>query len=346
MEDKIEKPINKKLKDKITPKFENYYFFIFICIIAIELFLIFNSSRKSKEQKKLFKDKHNILTNRKNNISELLNEIEINEQEIKSIEMNSIPKNKEMLQICQSEQNDLITTNNNLSELYQKSFEDYESKKEILNFEINEKNSSIKELLIELKDKVLIRTNLEEKLDILEEKNLGDIPKIRMKSTILENDDNKKIILTKWLSSLGVGEVKKYKLIFSASEHDFDSFSFHEICGSEDIKNTLIIIKTEKDDIIGGFTFASWGANSLISYDDKAFVFNLNKEMKFRVSSPSNAIHSKINDGPIFGMYDLIINLNKLKVQEKMESYGDKDLGIGSETLNIANYEVFNVVFN
>jgi hypothetical protein len=167
-----------------------------------------------------------------------------------------------------------------------------------------------------------------------------------MKSSILDKDDNKILLLTKWLSGIGIGEVKKIKLIYSAEDHDFDSFSFHEICGNEDIRNTLIIIKTEKDDIIGGFTFASWKANSLISYDDKAFVFNLNKEMKIRVSSPSNAIHSKINDGPIFGMYDLIINLNKLKVQEKMESYGDKDLGIGHDAINIVNYEAFTVIFN
>ena len=175
---------------------------------------------------------------------------------------------------------------------------------------------------------------------------IGEVPKIRMKSSILENDDNKILLLTKWLSGVGNGEVKKIKLIYSAVDHDFDSFSFHEICGNEDIKNSLIIIKTENNDIIGGFTLASWRANSLISYDDKAFVFNLNKEMKIRVSSPSNAIHSKINDGPIFGMYDLIVNLNKLKVQEKMESYGDKDLGIGTNVVNIVNYEVFTIIFN
>ena len=82
-----------------------------------------------------------------------------------------------------------------------------------------------------------------------------------------------------------------------------------------------------------------------MSYDDKAFVFNLKKQLRIRVSEPSYAINSKINDGPIFGKYDLIINLNKIKVQEKMESYGDKDLGIGNSVLKIINYEVFTIIF-
>ena len=208
------------------------------------------------------------------------------------------------------------------------------------------KNFTIKELYNELKDKVLIRTNLEDKLDILEEKLIGDIPYIRMKSTILENDENKKNLLIKWISSVAGKEIKKCKLIFSAEEHDFDSFTFHEICGDEDIENTLIIIKTENNDIIGGFTYASWRANSLISFDDKAFLFNLNKEIKIRISNPSYAINSRINDGPIFGISDLIINYDKLKVQEKMECYGDRDLEIGSDIIKIDNYEVFTIIFN
>ena len=83
----------------------------------------------------------------------------------------------------------------------------------------------------------------------------------------------------------------------------------------------------------------------MICYDDKAFLFNLNEKVKIRVSSPSYAINSRINDGPIFGMYDLIINDDKLKVQEKMECYRDKDLGIGSHIIGIDNYEVFTIIF-
>jgi len=345
MDEKYEKPLSKQKQDTPTPNFQNYYTFIFIFIIIIEVFLIINSSQKYKHQKELLKSNQNIILTKNNNISQLLIQISKNEQEIKENEL-MIKNNKNILQSIEQEKNNLIDQKENLSEKFHESFKEYESMIDILDYEISEKNDTLKELYNNLTDKVLIRNSLEEKLDSLEEKLISEVPKIRIKSKILDNDDNKVLLLTKWLSGIGIGEVKKIKLIYSAEDHDFDSFSFHEICGNEDIRNTLIIIKTEKDDIVGGFTLSSWRANSLISYDDKAFVFNLNKEMKIRVSSPSNAIHSKINDGPIFGMYDLIVNLNKLKVQEKMESYGDKDLGIGYDAVNIVNYEVFTVIFN
>ena len=344
MEKKFIKPT--KNHKKFKPK-QNYGFFniLFICIILIEIFLIAKSREKYKEYKKSFKSKHNLILNLNNNISNLLKEIETNEKEIETIENDTIPNNNIILQSYEKKQNILINESNDLSQAFHKSFEEYESRKEIYDDEIIEKNNTIKELYIELKNNILLRTNLEDKLDNIEEHLTEDLSNINIKSSILENDENKKNLLIKWITGTGEGQIKKIKLIFSAEEYDFDSFSFHEICGNEDIDNTLIIIKTENDDIIGGFTFASWRPNSLISYDDKAFLFNLNKEFKIHVSSPSWAINSRINDGPIFGMYDLIINLDKIKVQEKLESYGDKNLEIGSDIVRIINYEVFTVIF-
>ena len=345
----IDKPMNKKTESKVksTSKsdYGNYYYFLFILIILIEILLIFNSSKKYNQEKNNFKTIHELIVNKKNNISNLLKEIEKIEQEIKNIETKLIPNNKKEYRIIQNEQLNLLMKNDNLSAKFHKSFEEYEKRKEIFDDEIIDKNNTIKELYNELNNKVLIRTNLEDKLDIIEDKISGEIPNIRIKSTILENEENYKNLLIKWIKTTENSEIKKFKLIFSAVEHDFDSFSFHEICGDEDIDNTLIIIKTENNDIVGGFTYASWRANSLISYDDEAFVFNLKKELKIRVSEPQYAINSKINDGPIFGIYDLIVNYNKLKIQKKMESYGDKDLGIENNILNIDNYEVFTIIF-
>ena len=345
MEKKFIKPTKNHKKLKPNQNYGIFYFILFICIILIEIFLIVKSGEKYKEYKKSFKSKHNLILNLNSNISNLLKEIETNEKEIKIIENDTIPNNNIILQSYEKKQNILINESNELSQAFHKSFEEYESRKEIYDDEIIEKNNTIKELYIELKNNILLRTNLEDKLDNIEEHLTEDLSNINIKSSILENDENKKNLLIKWITGTGEGQIKKIKLIFSAEEYDFDSFSFHEICGNEDIDNTLIIIKTENDDIIGGFTFASWRPNSLISYDDKAFLFNLNKEFKIRVSSPSWAINSRINDGPIFGMYDLIINLDKIKVQEKLESYGDKDLEIGSDVVRIINYEVFTVIF-
>ena len=345
MEKEFKKPTKRPIKIKSKEKNGLFYYILFIFIILIELFLIRISSKKYREHKHSFKLKQNLIINLNNNISNLLKEIEKNEKEIQNIENDEIPKNNIILQSCEKEQNDLIIESNNLSVAFHKSFEEYESRKQIYDEEIIEKNNTIKELYTELKNNILIRTKLEDKLDNIEEQLTEVLPNIKIKSSILENEENKKNLLIKWISGIGVGEIKKIKLIYSAEEYDFDSFSFHEICGSEDIENTLIIIKTENDDIIGGFTFASWRPNSLITYDDKAFLFNLNKEFKIRISNPSSAINSRINDGPIFGIYDLIINLDKMKVQEKMESFGDKNLELSSDNIKIINYEVFTVIF-
>ena len=248
------------------------------------------------------------------------------------------------LQMRKDENYNLKEKNKNMSDEISKNYEEYELRKKLFEYKISEDNESLIELKNELNNKSIIMKNLENELDILEDKIYTEIPDIKIKSSILDSNDEKIHLITKWLTTLNIGQVKKYKLIFSAQDYKFDSFSFHEIC-SKDATNTLILIKTEHNDIIGGFTFASWEPNSLINYDDKAFVFNLNKKQKFRISNPSCAINSKINEGPIFGIYDLIINGDKMKVQEKLESYGNNYLGIKNDVVKIINYEVFNVIF-
>lgn len=45
-------------------------------------------------------------------------------------------------------------------------------------------------------------------------------------------------------------------LLYRASEHEFKIFDFHRFC--DDIPNTLILIKTEFEKIIGAYTPISW----------------------------------------------------------------------------------------
>ena len=325
-------------KGKINLK--NIAYILFIFFIIVELYLIINTSKEIEENKINIKTKLKNIIIKKNNISKLhldneklKNDIDI----IKKEQNNELKKYKEINEI-------LLQENQNISQKFHKNFEDYELRIKLFEYKIEEDNETLNELTNELNKKILIKNNLEQKLDKLEEKIYNAIPYIKMKSSILESDKEKINLLTRWISALDIGQIKKYKLIFSAKDYNFDSFYFHDICG-KDIKNTLIIIKTEDNDIIGGFTLASWEANSLLNYDDKAFVFNLNKKKKFRISNPSSAINSRINEGPIFGIYDIIINRNKMKVQKEMESYGNNNLGLNQELINIDNYEVFNVIF-
>ena len=331
-----EKPKLKKKKNLIN----YFYYIIFIVVIIAEIFLLIYITNKLDENKIILNTKVNSVINKKNNISNLIIDNDKLENEIATRKNEQINE----LQICKDENENLIMINKNISDEIHKNYEEYKLRKKLYEYKISEENETLIELKKQFDNKSIIMKNLEKELDILEDKIYTQIPNIKIKSSILEFDDEKINLITKWLTALNIGKIKKYKLIFSAQDYNFDSFSFHEIC-SKDITNTLILIKTEYNDIIGGFTFASWEPNSLINFDDKAFVFNLNKKQKFRISNPSSAINSKINEGPIFGMYDLIINGNKIKVQEKMESYGNNNLGIKQGVVKIKNYEVFNVVF-
>lgn len=331
-----------KEKQKIKRNFNiiNYYNIIFIGVIIIEIFLVIYTSKQLDNNRIILKTKLNNIINKKNNISKLKFDNEKLENEINLIKEEQINN----LLMYKRENENLKEINKNMDDEIHKNYEEYELREKLIEYKIDEDNETLSELKYELNNKTLIMKNLEKELDELEEKIYVGVPGVKMKSSILESDSEKINLITKWLSSLGLGKIVKYKLIFSAQDYNFDSFAFHDIC-SKDITNTLIIIKTEDNDIIGGFTFASWEPNSLVNYDDKAFVFNLNKKLRFRISNPSFAINSKINEGPIFGLYDLIISGNKMKVQEKMESYGDNDLGIEHDVVKIINYEVFNVIF-
>ena len=336
---KVQVTQNMKQGKKLDLK--RYYNILFIIIIIIEICLIINISKNLEANKSMLKTNMNTVISKKTSITQITKENEKLKKEIKNLELDRL----NILTLFKNNNENLININKNISEEYNKIFEDYELKKKLFEYKIEEDNETLIELNNELKNKLFIKNKLEQELDILEETYFREIPTIKMKSSILNYNQEKINLITKWLTSLNIGQIKKYNLIFSAKEYDFDSFYFHDLCGKE-LSNTLILIKTENNDIIGGFTFASWEPNSLLAYDDKAFIFNLNKKQKFRISNPSSAINSRINEGPIFGIYDVIINGNKMSIQEKMESYGDNDLNIGHGVINIDNYEVFNVVFD
>jgi hypothetical protein len=53
--------------------------------------------------------------------------------------------------------------------------------------------------------------------------------------------------------------IKKWQLVYRASRDGFEPTVFHEKC--DVLKNSLIIVKTTKDHIFGGYTNASWGSS-------------------------------------------------------------------------------------
>ena len=63
-------------------------------------------------------------------------------------------------------------------------------------------------------------------------------------------------ILREWL-----GNDYKWKLLYRSSEHEYTAESFHEYC--DDTGPTLIVIKSNRGWIFGGYTTESWGGDGI-----------------------------------------------------------------------------------
>ena len=68
---------------------------------------------------------------------------------------------------------------------------------------------------------------------------------------------------------------------------------FHKKC--DNISNTLMLIKTNKNFVFGGFTQTGWkNDRGSDIYDDKAFCFSLNLKKIYNIKNPKNALHCQV----------------------------------------------------
>lgn len=94
----------------------------------------------------------------------------------------------------------------------------------------------------------------------------------------------------------------KFKLIYRASLHGFDSKDFHNKC--DGISPTLTIVESTESYIFGGFTKQSWDDSCSYKNDPSAFIFSLvnqkNQPIKIKCSN-SYSIFCNNTCGPTFG---------------------------------------------
>ena len=96
---------------------------------------------------------------------------------------------------------------------------------------------------------------------------------------------------------------QKFKLIYKATTDSFTVQSFHEKC--DNIKGTLIIIKTTNEFVFGGYTNESWAGEFIDKFDPNAFIFsyiNMHKSpIKMNCQANRPAIRCCTKLGPMFG---------------------------------------------
>lgn len=109
----------------------------------------------------------------------------------------------------------------------------------------------------------------------------------------------------KLLNLINISTSNNWTLLYQASRDGYRARDFHSKC--DGYNNTLVVIKTSKSYIFGGFTTKLWNDTANGSYvtDSNAFLFTLVNPrampFKLKVSTPENAIYASNNLGATFG---------------------------------------------
>lgn len=121
-------------------------------------------------------------------------------------------------------------------------------------------------------------------------------------SVLIKNDNQYKLLMS-W-----VGDNKDYnfELLYRGSDNKFNWEEFHNVCDQLYINNTLVLIQLNNGDIVGGFTYNNWSGHGF-KRDERAFVFNLINEKKYKVNYSNQAIYTSPQFGPVFGRGDLSV---------------------------------------
>ena len=239
----------------------------------------------------------------------------------------------------------------------------YELKKEINNIKIShekeinilkEENNNLKNLLnkyIPFLDKIM-NINIKE----TEGKKISNIEDyLSENSLIIKNNIKKQNTIINWIKKKLKKDHIKFELEFRMSENGTKSVDFHKIC--DDIGPTLILIKTTKNKIFGGFTNLNWKSRNYDSYDElnQTFIFSLDLMKKYDMIdySKKKAITCKAA-GPIFGDWDFGLDYNlkngstyansscNFLSNENLELTGGEG---DSENFQTEEFEVYKVIY-
>ena len=97
----------------------------------------------------------------------------------------------------------------------------------------------------------------------------------------------------------------KFRMLYSAKLNGDSSKIFHKLCDNH--FNTLVLVKTDKENIFGGFASKSWNSMELGRKKDiKSFLFSLNKK-KIYCAEKDKKFHLYCSefDGPCFYAFSI-----------------------------------------
>lgn len=145
-----------------------------------------------------------------------------------------------------------------------------------------------------------------------------------------------------------------YDLVFRKSRDSDKAIDFHKKC--DNLRGTLILVRTFDNIKFGGYTIESWDGNNIIKKDSSAFIFYLNNLKAYNIKENQNAIFCDPNCGPYFMGNN---NNCTFKIFDKFEENGgvcckasdanyegylnDYEINNGISNFRVAELEVFKI---
>ena len=137
-------------------------------------------------------------------------------------------------------------------------------------------------------------------------KSFGNIGKANLfESSSIINNTNYQELINNWIKEKVNKIPIKFELIFKMSENGSKSEDFHKYCDNKG--PTLILIKTIKNRIFGGFTPLSWDDKTGDKFDklNQTFLFSCDMRKRYDIiNNNKKAIQCSRSYGPYFGDYD------------------------------------------
>ena len=142
-------------------------------------------------------------------------------------------------------------------------------------------------------------------------------------------------------------KIKKYTLLFRASNDGFSASNFHSKCDGKN--NTVTLVETLNGKRFGGFTDAAWDQSNNFKTGSNGFIFSLDDKSIYYNKNSNYNIYCYSDRGPTFGgghdfcIYDNC-NSNDSSYDNSGHSYetnGKKYALAGQNKFLVKDYEVY-----
>ena len=171
-------------------------------------------------------------------------------------------------------------------ELNQKNKNDSEKIRDLIQIVI-EQNKEISDLKKEVND-------LKEKLNILWKEKEERKKIYNFDSKIINGNEKYNECLKNWIDPL---RKIKAEFLYRLSQNGENISTFHELCDNKG--PTLTLFHVNNGNKVGIYTPLSWDSNSEWKMDMDTFIFNLNKNQKYKKLQPEHSIYCFNSFGPL-----------------------------------------------